>query len=125
VTAKPDRGWLPWAAGGGLAVAGALLLALLASRPATPGQQVALVFAPWAAPEAAVGAVAALDGRLVRAGTFGNVLVAVFDRPTSLASLRGHGAWLALDPLALGGCLSQPTAAAGTLGPALRQGSQT
>lgn len=125
MTARPDSGWLPWTAGVVLAVAGALLLALLASRPATPGRQVALVFAPWVASAEAVGAVAELDGRLVRPGTFGNVLVAVFDRPTSLSSLRRHGAWLALDPLALGGCLSRPTAAAGTLGPALRQGSQT
>lgn len=117
--------WLPWSAGAVLALAGALFLFVMAARPAAPGEQVALVFAPWAEPQTAVAGVAALDGRLVRAGSFGNVLVAVFDRPTSLSSLRRHGVWLALDPLALGGCLSQPTAAAGTLGPALRQGSPT
>jgi len=125
VTTRSSPCWLPWIAGTGLALASTLVLALLATRPAAPDEQIALVFAPWTQAGETLAGVAALDGRLVRVGSFDNVLVAVFDRPKSLASLRRHGVWLALDPLALGGCLSQPTAARGTLGPALRQGSPT
>ena len=83
---------------------GLSFLAGLAASPKEWRGQLALVFSPKATTAEIVTAVAAMEARLVRNGGLGNLVVVSFDRETSYAELRRHGAWLALDPVLLGAC---------------------
>jgi hypothetical protein len=73
-----------------LGVATACLLAPPATGP------VAAVFPPWWDDARSI----ATAGRVIRFGAFGFVVVSAADRP----GLRAAGAWLLLDPRAIGAC---------------------
>ena len=110
------RGLLPAV---GVLLLGMLFLAGLTAAPKAWRGQMALVFAPDASAAEIVTAVAAMDARLVRSGGLGNLVVVSFDRETSYAELRRHGAWLALDPVLAGACallLAEPSPDTGTQG---------
>jgi hypothetical protein len=103
--------------GRGLVVAAALLLAsvllvpLSAVRLPAAGAEVALVFAPGTARDAALGAVVAAGGQPVRAGALEPVLIVRFPQALGWREVWRLGAWAALDPLAFGGCLVAPESA--------------
>lgn len=79
-------------------------LALLGEpRPGAGG--VAVVFAPWTDAGAAMDRVARAGGEIARLGGFPFIAVAVASSPDFAARARAEGAWLLLDPQALGGCL--------------------
>ena len=84
------------------AAAGAL------SAPSEPGAAVAVVFPPWWPREHAAAAVAAAGGLIVREGINGAVLVIRPTDPMLAERLRENGAWLIVNPLAAGGCLTPP-----------------
>ena len=110
------RGLLPAAS---VLLVGMLFLAALAAAPKAWRGQIALVFAPNAGAAEIMTAVAAMEARLVRSGGLGNLVVVSFDRETSYAELRRHGAWLALDPVLAGACallLAEPLPSPGTQG---------
>ncbi len=92
--------------------ASALLLPGLAIRLPEAGSQVALVFSPAVSREQAIRSLADMDARIVRAGGFGNVLIARFDRPVAWAELRSLGVILPLDPIVAGGCAPRTAAIA-------------
>jgi hypothetical protein len=79
-------------------------LAGLEARP-RDGRDVAAVYPPWMTGASAFERVAQAGGAIVRAGALDTILVAHGDDPDFAVRLRDGGAWLVLDPLALGGCL--------------------
>lgn len=94
-----------WLAGAAMAVLGTLVVLATGLRLPSADRPVALVFAPGTSAVEAIGRLAALDGRLVAAGGFENVIVAQFAGDIGYGVLRKAGVWLALEPLAFGGCL--------------------
>ena len=67
-------------------------------------QPIALLFGPEVTAQDALRRVAALDGRVVRAGGWQNVIVAVFERDLGMRQLWLEGVWAGFDPVFLGGC---------------------
>ena len=95
----------PWMAAAALVVASLLALAALQARP-RDGAQVAAVFAPWTDDGGAIARVAQAGGLVVRRGVVGTIVVVQSDQPGLIARLYAAGAWLVIDPAALGGCLA-------------------
>lgn len=82
----------------------ALAMLLLSLRP--PGsEQVGVLFPPWATFEEVAVAVGEAGGRLIRAGSFDNLVVAHAASPQFAEKIAEAGAWAVFDPLVLGGCL--------------------
>ncbi len=79
-----------------------------AADPSVRPQAMAVVFPPWVDLPTALGRVARADGRALRQGLFGNIVVAVSDDPAFPDMLFANGALFVLDPSVLGGCLAGP-----------------
>ncbi len=77
-----------------------LAVALASTLAPLPNGPVAAVFPPWWSATDAVASAAAA-GRVIRFGAFPFIVVVL---ATDRAELRAHGAWVLLDPRALGGC---------------------
>lgn len=94
--------WMPC-----LALAAGSLLAAGASSlgPPPPGRPVAALYPPWWSASQSLLAAAA-GGMPVRFGATRFVVVVVPDTPDAARLLRQAGAWLLLDPRALGGCIA-------------------
>lgn len=90
-----------------LAMLAASIVLLLGLSVRTPGagSQVALLFRPDVTADQAIGSLAGMDARLVRAGGLGNVVVAYFERAVGWPELRAVGVLLPLDPALAGVCL--------------------
>lgn len=81
---------------------GSLLAAFaIASRPADQGP-VAAIFPPWWSGLQSVSA-AAQAGPVIRFGLLPNIVIVMTERGGATV-LRRAGAWVVIDPLALGGC---------------------
>ncbi len=94
---KQKSPYLPAAALALASLAGALQITL---QP-QPGGAVAAVFPPWwAAPETFTAAAAA--GPVIRFGAW--PFIVILAPGTKPLALRQHGAWLLLNPQALGAC---------------------
>lgn len=98
---KRLRPWLPCTA---LALSSAIGVATLSLGPPRAGP-VAALFPPWWSATRSMRA-AASAGRIVRFGAAGFVVVVVPDDAASADRLHRSGAWLLLDPEALGGCIA-------------------
>ena len=88
-----------------LALASFAALCLLSLSPRA-GSPVAAVFPPWAGLSDIVRALETVDVRLVRTGAFENVVILEQGTAGTPSRLRGAGAWLVLDGVALSACLS-------------------
>ena len=77
-----------------------------AAQPADDASQVAAVFPPYAKSTDVMRAVARAGGRMVRTGIADYVVVVALDADASPARLYEAGAWLVVDPLTAGGCLT-------------------
>jgi hypothetical protein len=88
------------------ALAAALLVAPLATLAVPRSGTVAVVGAPGANAGGMAALVARAGGSIVRPGGLANVIVAVSAEPGFAGRLYGAGAWLVLDPVVLGGCLT-------------------
>lgn len=88
-----------------LAVASTLPLGWLEAQPRA-SSDVAAIFAPWVGAGGAIERIARAGGATVRTGIAGNIVVAHGDDPAFADRLRAEGAWLIVDPVALGGCLA-------------------
>ena len=77
-----------------------------AVQPADEASQVAAVFPPYAKSTDVMRAVARAGGRMVRTGIAGYVVVVALDADATPAALYEVGAWLVMDPLKAGGCLT-------------------
>ncbi len=78
-------------------------------RPKPDAAVVAMVFPPWWSGSEALSAVAATHAAIIRTGIIPTILVIRPAADDGLALLYKAGALLAIDPLALGGCLARPT----------------
>lgn len=84
----------------------AVLLAPLATLALPRSDTVAVIGAPGSGLDGMAALVARARGSIVRTGGLANVIVAVSADPGFAGRLYGAGAWLVLDPVALGGCLT-------------------
>jgi len=89
-----------------LMAASTVAMAALEARP-RDGRDVAAIFPPWVGATDAFGRVAQAGGVVVRQGIVDAILVAHGDDPEFATRLEGVGAWLVLDPIAFGGCLTR------------------
>ncbi len=89
-----------------LLLGSALAMAFGAVRPADDASQVAAVFPPYATSADVMRAVARAGGRMVRTGIADYVVVVALDADASPAALYDAGAWLVMDPLKAGGCVT-------------------
>lgn len=80
--------------------------ARLSLKPRDPAQGVAVVFAPWVAPEAAFRRAVDPGARFVRYGGLPFVVVVMPDVPDYQQRILASGALLVVDPRALAACLS-------------------
>lgn len=88
----------------GLAVAGLLAVTAMTFAPPDKGP-VAALFAPSLSRTEVMSRVAAADAALIRHGLFDGIVVAAADDPGLAQRLRNAGAWIVVDPLAIGACL--------------------
>ena len=81
----------------------------LAGLEAQPGdgRTVAAIFPPWIDAAGAFGRMADAGGEVVRVGLLDTILVGHSDDPAFVDRLHRLGAWLVLDPVAFGGCLTR------------------
>ena len=81
-------------------------LAPAAQPPSAGMAQVAVIFPPWVNLADGFIRIANANGRLVRQGTFENILVAQPDDEHFVESVYQQGAILVIEPTILGGCLT-------------------
>ena len=86
--------------------------ARVALTPRDPAQGVAVVFAPWTAPEAALERTVEAGGRFVRFGGATFVAVAMPDDADFASRVLAAGAWLVVDPRSIAACLAPFSAGA-------------
>ena len=77
-----------------------------ALTPQHPDRGVAVVFAPWTTPEAALARTVEAGARFVRFGGPKFVAIAIPDDPGYAARVFAAGAWFVVDPQAIAACLT-------------------
>ncbi len=100
-TCKRLATWVPCVALG----VGSMLAAGALSLAPPPGGPIAVLYPPWWSASRSLLAAAA-GGMPVRFGATSFVVVVIPDTPDAARLLRQAGAWLLLDPRALGGCVA-------------------
>jgi hypothetical protein len=89
-------------------LASSLGTASLELRPlGTVGAPIAAVFPPWWPADRAFVAAASAGGAVVRAGAWPNILVVAAEDDDLPRRLREAGAWLLVNPIAIGGCFKE------------------
>ena len=96
----------------GLSIGTFFVTASMALAPRHPERGVAVVFAPWTTPEAALARTVEAGARFVRFGGPKFVAIAIPDDQGYVARALAAGAWFVVDPQALAACLT-PFASAG------------
>lgn len=86
------------------AVAGLSATAALALAPRQPLAPVAVVFAPWTAPDTALATAADAGGEILRAGGAANVVVVRPGDVNYAARVKAAGAVLVADAASFAGC---------------------
>ena len=74
------------------------------TRPGAEGEPVAALFPPWWRAERVLAAALGTEGAILRTGGLAGVLVVQSPEPGFADRLRAAGAWVLLNPRALGGC---------------------
>ena len=74
--------------------------------PRNPERGVAVVFAPWTAPETAMARAVEAGARFVRFGGHGFIAVVAADDRDYAARAMAAGAWLVADPQLVAACLA-------------------
>ena len=88
----------------GVALIAFVVTGFLTLSPRDPRAPVAVIFAPGTPASAAFARVAEAGGRVLRAGPFANVVIAVPDDAQFAGRARRHGAWLVADAALVPGC---------------------
>jgi hypothetical protein len=99
------RHWIDIVALTALSVGALCFTARATLVPHNPEQGVAVVFAPWTAPETAMALTAQAGGRFVRFGGYGFITVVTADDHNYPARVMAAGAWLVVDPQLVAACL--------------------
>ena len=103
-----DRRRSAWPTALLLLLASALGTAWLGLRPpATVGAPIAAVFPPWWEAGRAFAAAASAGGAIIRKGAWSNILVVTSGEGDLPHRLHDAGAWLLVNPTALGGCFKE------------------
>ena len=84
-----------------------IALVILSLQPRQGAAAVAAIFPPWWEADRAFLAAASTGAEIVRTGAFPTILILKPAADHGLARLHEAGAWLAVDPQALGGCLGK------------------
>lgn len=105
VVATQSGGWRAVIIAATLAVVSMVAMAALEVQP-RPAADVAAIFPPWMARDAAFARVAAAGGLVVRQGALDTILVVHGGDPALVHRLYAAGAWAVIDPVAFGGCLA-------------------
>ena len=98
-----------WLNAGALLLVSWLMVAALSLAPRPDADVVAVVFPPWWDEGRALLTAASTGAAIIRSGALPTILVVQPADRDGRARLRRAGAWLVLDPQALGGCLSSTT----------------
>jgi hypothetical protein len=88
----------------GVALIVFVVTGFLVLSPRDPRAPVAVIFAPGTSAGAAFARVAEAGGRVLRAGPFANIVIAVPDDAQFDGRARQHGAWLVADATLVPGC---------------------
>lgn len=88
------------------------MTARMALKPRDPESGVAVVFAPWTTPQAALLRAGEAGGRLVRLGGLPFIAVVIPDDSDYTSRILAAGAWLVVDPQVIAACLSPVATAA-------------
>jgi len=81
-------------------------------KPSDPARGVAVVFAPWTTPDAALLRAVEAGGRFVRFGGLPFIAVVIPEDSSYSSRILSAGAWLVLDPQVIAACLSTFASAA-------------
>src|SRR5258708_6449956 len=100
------RYWIDIVALTALSVGALCFTARATLVPRNPERGVAVVFAPWTAPETAMARAVGAGGRFVRFGGHGFIAVVAADGRDYAARAMAAGAWLVADPQLVAACLS-------------------
>jgi hypothetical protein len=98
--------WLAWLNAAALLVASWIAIAALAFQIPPGAEVVAVAFPPWWSAQQTFQAAASANAAIVRKTSIPTVLVVRPDARAGLTRLREAGAWFALDPRAIAGCLT-------------------
>lgn len=99
--------WLTWRNPIGLLLASWIVIASLSLRLPAGAEAAAILFPPWWTVQQSIAAIASTHNAIVRTTAIPSMMVVQLVEPDGLASLRQAGAWLALDPQAIGGCFKK------------------
>ncbi len=100
-----ERRWSAWLSALCLLFASWIAIAFLSLRLAPGAEIAAVLFPPWWSARQAIAAAASADAAIIRTGIIPAILVVEITKQNGLARLHDAGAWFAVDPQALGGCL--------------------
>ena len=98
-------GWPAWLNAAALLMASWVAITALSFQIRSDTEMVAVAFPLWWGTQQAFAAAASANAAIVRTTAIPAVLVVRPDKPTGLAQLREAGAWFAIDPQAIAGCL--------------------
>jgi hypothetical protein len=101
-----QRQWLTWRNPIGLLLASWIVIAALSLRLPDGAEAAAILFPPWWTAQQNIAAIASSNNAIIRTTAVPSIMVVQFTGPDGLARLREAGAWLAIDPQALGGCFN-------------------
>jgi hypothetical protein len=101
-----DR-WPIWLNASGLLVASVIVIACLSLRLPARAEFAAVVFPPWWNAQQAMSATASAGAAVVRSGIIPTILIVQLAKHNGLERLHEAGIWLAIDPQAVGGCITQ------------------
>jgi hypothetical protein len=99
------RHWIDVVALTALSVGALCFTARATLVPHNPEQGVAVVFAPWTAPETTMALTVQAGARFVRFGGYGFIAVVTADDHNYPARAMAAGAWLVVDPQLVAACL--------------------
>jgi hypothetical protein len=100
------RHWIDIAALTVLSVGALCFTARATLAPRNPESGVAVVFAPWTAPETTMARAVEAGARFVRFGGHGFIAVVTADDRDYATRAMAAGAWLVVDPQLVAACLS-------------------
>jgi hypothetical protein len=101
-----DR-WPIWLNASCLLAASVVVVACLSLRLPARSEFAAVVFPPWWDAQQAISATASAGAAVVRSGIVPTILIVQLPKPDGLERLHKAGIWLALDPQAIGGCMTR------------------
>jgi hypothetical protein len=99
--------WSIWRNAIGLLLTSWVAVAYVSLQLPADAEVAAVVFPPWWDAQQAMSATASANAAIIRTGIVPTILIVQLAKPDGLARLHEAGIWLAVDPEAIGGCLTK------------------